>query len=482
MKKESLVRIAMIVGVAAVCGGGYAYAANRPQAYQTATIEKGNIAGKIEESGNLSGEIEKIYYAKISAPVQSFSIKEGDSIKKGDLLLSYDVSDLEYSVKEASLTREQSEKDYDGQVAKSNQYAAQYAKAQADDVAYAGLYAMHREQQQALEEGQYAQDYQIQCSVDGVNRRIAEKKSVLQDKTQELGEIQDLESKKAKELQEEIDDLNDDLAGLNKELVSAPPQGYTPDEYAVANDTGNVMEDIVRNWEQAKSDKATAESGILNASQKSALHKTTEISLEREAQATEELKKAQEGVVAEFNGVVTSCSVKEDAFVTEGTPLFTVESNDDVKVGVMVSKYEIGRVKKEQSAQIDIAGKKYEGTVERIGQVAVSDDSDKSKVLVEVHMNDVDEGVILGMEADVTIYTETAENVLLLPYEAYYTDDEGSYCYLISKGVIEKCYFEAGIVSDDYVEIKDGIAEDSVVITDAMTDKKIGERASEATH
>ena len=67
--------------------------------------------------------------------------------------------------------------------------------------------------------------------------------------------------------------------------------------------------------------------------------------------------------------------------------------------------------------------------------------------------------------------------MLLIPYSAYYTDDNGDFCYVIDNGKVNKKYIKAGIVTDDLVEVKEGITEGETVITDAVTDSAVGNTA-----
>ena len=148
----------------------------------------------------------------------------------------------------------------------------------------------------------------------------------------------------------------------------------------------------------------------------------------------------------------------------------------------MISKYDIGSIKVGQRAEIDVAGTRYVGAVSKINQIATTDSSDKSKVAVDVKI-DGGKGLILGLEADVTIYTDEKTGVMLIPYNAFYSDDDGEYCYIINnEGVIEKKCFTAGIVDSSYVEVLDGLSLGMTVITDAITDDQIGEKAFEAVH
>lgn len=483
MKRMTMIKTSIAVGaLLLISGGGYVYAVNKPVSYQTAKAEWGSIHGEITETGTIEGEEEKEYFAGVTAPVSYMDRKIGDSVSAGEVVLTYDADELNDALTQASLYREQSEKNYDGRVQQSNQYTSKYNKAQADDAAYASLYAMQREDSQELSESQYSENYSISCTADGLNKKIAEKSTEIVDKTQDLAAISDNKSKKAKNIQDDLDDLNIELSELKEQLASLPPTEYTPAEYASANDKNNVMEDISRNWQQAKTDKAAAENGILNDSQKEALETETKLGREKEKTANKELEKAQNGITADFNGIITSCNVKAGAYVTEGTPLFTIESSDRMKAVVKISKYDIGKINIAQKAKIDISGKLYDGTVSKINKMAITDNSDKNKIEVEISLNQPDEQTMIGIEGDVTIYTQEQEHVILIPYEAYYSDDQGDYCYVIQNGKIEKNYFTAGIVSDEFVECMDGIDEGTVVITDAVTDAKIGEKASESTH
>jgi RND family efflux transporter MFP subunit len=309
------------------------------------------------------------------------------------------------------------------------------------------------------------------------NEDIAEKKTEYEklSAAEKAGE-------KGKKISEEIAELNEDIAGIDRGLAGLPPAQMNPEEYARYHDTVNMMEDINRNWTQAKTEKRAYEEGILNMSQKEALKKQTELAKSKEEAAQIELEKALAGVRADFSGVVTECMVKEGSIVTKGAPLFRLVNTDDLKVTVMISKYDIGKIRVGQRATADVAGRVYNGTVQRINHVAVSDDSDKNKVAVEVHIDEPDEYLILGIEADVTIFTDEEEGVLLIPYSALYTDNDGDYCYVIEDGVIAKKYIRAGIRTSEYAEVKEGLAENDVVITDAVTDEQIGEKAVGSVH
>lgn len=483
-KNKKMITAALTMFVLAACGILTAFGLGGGKMHEVAAVTKGEVIGSVKESGNIDGDEEYTYYARVTAPVETLTIKVGDIVKAGDTLLTYDVSDYERSVSEAAISREQSEDEVKGKIDKSNEYSSKYNKAVNDDNAYAILYAWQRESADSQEESQYSEDWDIQCEADNLERRIAEKKEKIAEKKTEYEELSadDQAGDEGKKISEDIAKLNEDIAGIEKGLAGLPPSEMNPEEHARYNDTTNLMEDINRNWTQAKTDKKTYEEGILNKSQKEALEKQTELLKSREEAAQIELEKALAGVKADCHGVVTECVVKEGSIVTKGSPLFKIVDSEDMKVTVMISKYDIDEIKPGQRADIDVSGRKYTGKVSRINHVATSEDSDKNKVAVDVSIEEPDESLILGIEADVTIYTDDKIGVLCIPYSAFYSDAEGDYCYVIEDGVIAKKYVTAGIETADKVEILDGLKEGEAVITDAVTDDQVGDKATYAVH
>ena len=69
------------------------------------------------------------------------------------------------------------------------------------------------------------------------------------------------------------------------------------------------------------------------------------------------------------------------------------------------------------------------------------------------------------------------EGILTIPTEAYYADDNGDYCYLIKGGEVVKQYVTVGSQTPDYIEITAGLNNGDIVITDAITDENIGQKA-----
>lgn len=475
MKKGMLKRTTLLMMGTSLVIGNLAGCSAGATAYATGVAEYHAIADEIDVTGNVKGEEELTYYADVTAPISYLDLTVGDVVNAGDQLVAYDTSDLERSSAQARLTKDMGISNEKGQVQASNENQARYNKAANDEQIYMYLYNAVRMNSDQINQEQYQENWDIKCQYDSIQKSIADKYKKIQEKTNEQNSTND--EKRKKELANEIGELQIDVKRLEKDLATLPPQEMNPEEYAKSTYDANWMEDITRNWTQSTTVKNAYEAKILNKYQKEELEKNNELKELALEIAEDDLLKAQTGIFADFQGVVTDLQVKQGAVVSKGTPLFTIESNDSLKVAAQVSKYDIGKVKLGQNAVISIAGHDYAGSVSEIKQFAQSENGDKAKVTVYVHIDEPDENVYLGLEADVTILADEKEKALAVPIECLYTDDEGDYSYVIKNGVVEKCYFTAGIKTDTLVEVISGLNKEDVVITDAVTDEQIGKKA-----
>ena len=475
--------IAGAVSVMAIAGAGLIMTAclGKGTSYSTDTAGYRSISENVEATGDVHGVESTTYYSSVTAPVNDYDLSLGDEVAAGQHVLGYDLEDLINLRDQAVLTSKSAENTMNGQVQASNSNQAKYNKAASDIEVYRNTYWLFRQASDYIDQGQYQENWDVNCIADGINKNIAQKTADLNNATLELQNEQYSpapDPKKIESLTGEIEKLNQDIANLNKDLSGLPPTNLSPEEYAQKVLDGNWMSDIMRNWTETSTLKNTYENQILNSYQKEQLRNSYDLSTLSVASAEDNLARATEGVSIEYDGIVTQSFIENGSMVTKGSPLFTVESSRDIKVDVGISKYDIGKINVGQKADINIAGNNYTGTVYEIKRLAQATDSDKAKVTVSVKFDDPDEKVYIGLEADVTIHTNEKEGVLTISSEAYYSDDGGDYCYLIKDGVVTKQYITVGTQADNYIEVIAGLANGDIVITDAITDAQIGKTAT----
>lgn len=176
------------------------------------------------------------------------------------------------------------------------------------------------------------------------------------------------------------------------------------------------------------------------------------------------IAQGEKGIHAEFNGVISESQVVEGASAVQGGQLFTLQSTDEVSVDVTVSKYDYEKVKEGQKALVTMAGRSYEGTVSRVNRIASPNEKGTPVIGVNVRISQPDENIFIGVEAKVEIFGEKSENALLVPAEAVNTGNDGTFCYVLRDGIIQKQKIETGISSDDSTEVTEGLKEGDQVI------------------
>ncbi|MDO4276472.1 MAG: efflux RND transporter periplasmic adaptor subunit [Eubacteriales bacterium] len=241
-----------------------------------------------------------------------------------------------------------------------------------------------------------------------------------------------------------------------------------PNTSSIENALEQASSDLAELQSELASQKAVAESDPLSLTkeEKEKLRITNNLT-ELDAKSAEELvEEGKKGISAEFNGVISKVDVVEGASVTQGMELFTLQNTEEVSVDINVSKYDYDKVKEGQKAEITLADRKYSGTVTKVSHIAVPNEKGTPLISAEIHIENPDENIFLGVDAKVKIHAATAAGVLTLPVEVVNIGKEGSFCYVLENGVVARRDITTGISSENYVEVKEGLSEGDQVIVD----------------
>lgn len=384
---------------------------------ETATIEQ-----TVDTSGTIKTEVKKTYFSPLSAQVSQCKAALGDAVAAGDVLIVYDAEDLKTRESEASLENSEAYYGYQDKMGKSNEDAAEYGRS-SHDVAI-------------LE--QQVEDWKAE--VRALKQYLTDMGCFLREATNE-GHEND-----AEEYQNRIDQATNTLAVKEEELA------------------------------EFESDLAE-QKGIQNSTEDSMLtangRKQAEASKELAALKAEKVKTAvaevADGLKADFGGIVTDVKAVEGSVIEEGGELLTVESNEDVCVEISLSKSDLEKVREGQKAVITVVGREYEGTVTRISKSATKNEKGASVVSGEIHIDNPDADLFLGVEAKVKIEGAVAENVIAVPIESVNVGREGSFVYIIEDGALAVRNVETGIASMELVEIRSGLdGTEQIVLNNSM--------------
>lgn len=412
-KKKRKKRI--IAGVAVVVIVGFAVSRMlTPAALPMVSVRSaqvGNIEQSVDASGTVTTEESKTYFSPVSAKVSECKVQAGDAVAAGDVMLVYDAQDLEERQKEAELQNDEAKYTYENTVGKSNKDASEYSRSSHDV--------------EILE--QQVEDWKAE--VHALKQYITDMGCFLRE-AQNEGHENDVE-----EYQNKIDQANNTLMVKEEELA-----------------------DFQSNLSEQKGIKNSTEDSMLTASGKKQIEATKDLAALKASQVTDAVAQVTDGLKAEFNGVVTDVKAVNGGTVEENGELLTVDSTENVCVKVSLNKSDLEKVKEGQKAAITIVGKPYEGTVTRISRSATKNEKGAALVTAEIHIDNPDQDLYLGVDGKVTIQGNKAENVVTVPIEAVNIGKDGSFVYIVDEnGMIEKRIITTGLSSAEATEVKEGL-------------------------
>ena len=173
----------------------------------------------------------------------------------------------------------------------------------------------------------------------------------------------------------------------------------------------------------------------------------------------DDINAGKAGIQAEFSGVVTEVGAVPGGPAAQGSSLFTVASNENVIVDMSVTRFDLEKLEVGQSAEITLAGNTYTGTVSKLSRLAANNEKGTPVVSAQIHIDNPDDKIYLGLEAKVKISGRKAEDVIAVPVEAVNTSKEGSFCYIVDEnGMIARKDVETGLSSATMIEIKSGLS------------------------
>ena len=386
------------------------------------SAEKGTVKQTIDTSGTVKTEQQKTYFSPLAAKVEVCKVQEGDAVEAGQVLLTYDAQDLENRKKEAALQNDEAYYGYQNTMDKNSKDTSEYSRSSHDV--------------EILEQ-----------QVENAKAEVRALKQYLTDMGCFLREAQnDNHENLVEEYQAKIDQATNQLAVKEEELA-----------------------EFQSDLSEQKGIKNSTESTMMTADAKKQAEASKELQALKSAEVTDAVAQVSDGIKADFAGIVTGVKAVDGSNVENGGELFTVSSIEKVCVDVSFSKSDLEKIEEGQKAVATIAGKQYEGTVTRISRAAAKNEKGASIIQGEIHIDNPDADLYLGVDARVMVEGNKAENVVMIPIEAINIGKDGSFVYVVTDGMVQKRMVTAGISSDEYTEIKKGleVGEQVIISVDA---------------
>lgn len=475
-------------------------------AVSTVEVTKQTINETLDTTGTVSTASEQSFTLMNKVKVKTVNVKEGDVVKAGDVLATFDVSSLETALNE-----------------KENNYEkalAAYNKAKNSSSSASGKINSTKKQIAELEKkietlkaktsttkpSSTKNGSGVKVSDDLVKRfiKIAKRFGVEYDEEtarKVLTSILSAGSSKS------------DISGLLDNLgkIAGGSGSFDMNAFAQMSGGSSALINAEMTLVQLKAQLATLEfqTNDTYLSVYKTIYENAQSEYQKALNQTNEMKKgwiaSEKGLVSEVNikvgETVETQTVVDGKNVDISSIISSVSSGIDVskmissffgsdKVGIKVlnyplvadislSKYDVLDVSVNQEVSVKSANNEiHEGRVSYVGAVATSTGSSldlnsimtgsgsSNTIPAQVTIEDGDKSFIVGTDVDISIITDTQENALVVPVEAIIIDGSDVYVYAYNKdkSTAVKKKVTLGISNDTYYQVLSGVSEGDVLI------------------
>jgi len=391
-----------------------------PTMVNTASVQKGDIKESISLRAALEGTESAEIVSRLHYEVLQLNVKEGDRVKKGQVLAVLDSDTLKEEIKRAEDQLA---------LAKVESSEASSRSAQNVELAKAQLQDKLKDQQTAYEKAVLDRD-EIKRKYDNIKTLV------------DAG----IETEEAlKEIQNTYDTAQQAV-----------------DSYTVENGKVVATEADLKSIENSADNSAGSRAKNIAILQ-------TELNNKRK-----DLEECQ--IVSPIDGTITRVNIKLGRFADDtddDKPMFVVENIDQLEMDILVSEYDIGKIEVGQTATITadiLKGEFVEGVVDRISPTGEEKSGSTERVIpTTVRITGDAKGLIAGINAKAEILISQSNDTLILPLECLQQNEDGTISVLRvnSENKIEVIPVTTGVENDLNVEIfSDMLQEgDNIVVT-----------------
>ena len=509
-KNKKVIVLCSVLAVAVLAVTAYMlFKPEEKLAVSTVQVTKQTINETLDTTGTVSTASEKSFTLIDKVKVKTVNVKEGDTVKAGDVLATFDVSSLEAALTEKENNYEKALAAYN-KAKNASSSASKKITSTKKEIAEleAQIEKLKAESQTTTTAvaSTEKKDPGVKVSDDLVKRfiKVAKRFGV---------EYNEETARKVLSSLLSAGSTGSDISGLLDNLSTIAGSNGSFDMTALAQMGGSsgALINAEMSLVQLKAQLATLE--LQSDDNYISIYKTVYENAQEEYQKaltqTNEMKK---GWIADQKGLVSEVSIQvgetvETKTVVDGknvdisSIISSISSGMDVsnmisaffgseKVGIKVlnyplvadislSKYDVLDVSVNQEVTVKSADNTvHEGKVSYVGAIATSSGSslDISSIMsgsgntntipAQVTIEDGDKSFIVGTDVDISIITDTQENALVVPVEAIVIDGPEVYVYVYDSEKSQAVRKEVtlGIANDTYYQVLSGVNEGDVLI------------------
>ena len=111
-KKAPVIIAAIIIVLIVIRMVSCAFSGNAGVMVSTTNAFRGDIEENVSTSGKVASEEKTVLFAPVSGRLSEINVAAGDAVKAGDVLMTYDMDQMEQRLQEASLQQDKSNASY----------------------------------------------------------------------------------------------------------------------------------------------------------------------------------------------------------------------------------------------------------------------------------------------------------------------------------------------------------------------------------
>lgn len=440
-KSKKIIIIVVIVAAVLLIAGGVSVISKISKSMQEAMqmmasgndnlfeVTKEDVKQEITTSGVVVGIEKNAYVSPVTAKVKDICVEVGQTVKKGDVLLVYDETELGDSLERVKIQAASERAMGNESVEMANEAAGKVSAAK----------------------------------------------------------------KKSKELKAEIKKLKKEVETLTKKVADYEEKIAAGDETVNQKNYKKAVSDLQKKNKTlaSKEGKLAEQEGIIAAnkdvkvseSTKAQISATNQLSNMNINDAQDSLDAAKAGLVAEKDGIVASVDVIKGSYASETQTVMTIIDSNKIGVEFNVPKDDLGSISKGQRVRVVISGSEYKGTVDfvsrmtSVGMLSAEGSTDNGGTIRgRVTLDNPDENIFIGIGAKVFIFVGEEKQTMVIPYEALNTDIDGDFVYVVNdSNLIERKAVTVGLYSGEYYQVTGGLSEGDKVIRNVTGDMKPGD-------
>lgn len=466
------------------------------------TVDQRDIVATFETSGTVSSSEAGVFNVVDGVKVKKVNVKVGSVVKKGDVLAEFDATSLKSVLNEKKGALDSAKLAYDNYMSASKAAKAQLAsinKQIADAEALVAQLEKETKKNSASNQLTEQDQQQAQQAEDNLSSLINDKSLAAKIIDNIVNSSESLQS--IKKMLDAISSMNSGSMGGMSSIMNS------------MNTSGAQYELMQAQMQLAtlKMTQMTTEAQA-NGSLESVYKSVYESALEGYNSTKATIDSLNAGWVAQENGVVSEVNIVEGEIVRNqatssannfdmNSIISAVTSGGDIsslvsgffatdKAGIkveyypleisfMINKGDLENVKVGKPVNVESeSGEELKGEVTFVAAVASTSSSVDINALLGgsggssggiqtiVTVDEPDSGLIIGLDADVSIETEEKKDCVTVPVESITYDDKHAYVFVYDpvEETIKQTIVETGILDGIYYEIVSGVEKGDIIV------------------